>query len=115
VTTLTHMRGRGESSPPVFFLRPALSGVGAGRSQPSSFCCFSRFSLLLSRFLVLRAFHHPLDEAAGDGRRVKEQHAARRAAAVLPGMRNVAWHERTGAGPAFALQVADLAAEFALE
>src|SRR6266851_6692405 len=41
-----------------------------------------------------------LDIAAGGGRGVEKQHAAGFAAGVLPGMRDVARHERASAGPA---------------
>src|SRR5262245_42899315 len=48
-----------------------------------------------------------LDVAAGRGRGVEKHDATGFAAAVLPGMRDVARHERAGAGPADGDFVAD--------
>src|SRR5450755_2972733 len=49
-----------------------------------------------------------LDIAAGAGRGVEKQHAAGFVAGVLPGIRDVARHERAGAGPADGDLVTDL-------
>src|SRR5713226_6745417 len=57
------------------------------------------------------ALRERLDIAAGGGRGVEKQHAAGFAAGVLPGMRDVARHERAGAGPADGDLVADLEGE----
>jgi hypothetical protein len=54
------------------------------------------------------AFRERFNEDARGGRGVEKQHAAGFAAAVLPGMRDVAGHERAGAGPADGNLVADL-------
>src|SRR5216684_6842679 len=59
------------------------------------------------------ALRERLDVAAGGGRGVEKQDAAGFAAGVLPGMRDVARHERAGAGPASGDLVADLEGELA--
>src|SRR5262245_520747 len=56
-----------------------------------------------------------LDVAAGGGRSVQEQDSAGFAAGVLPGVRDVAREERTGAGTADAHLVADLKGDLAGE
>src|SRR5216683_882846 len=61
------------------------------------------------------ALRERLDIAAGGGRGVEKQDAAGVAASVLPGMRDVARHERAGAGPADGDFVADLKGELADE
>src|SRR5260370_31202466 len=56
-----------------------------------------------------------LSQAAGSGRGVEKQRAGGFAAGVLPGMRDVARHERAGAGPADGDLVADLKGDLAGE
>src|SRR5271167_1108498 len=56
-----------------------------------------------------------LKQAAGSGRGVEKQRPGGFAAGVLPGMRDVARHERAGAGPADGDLVADLKGDLAGE
>src|SRR5262249_13340747 len=68
--------------------------------------------VVVERFGALREL---LDVAAGGGRGVQEQDAARVAASVLPGMRHVAREERAGAGAADVDFVSDLERDLAGE
>jgi hypothetical protein len=65
--------------------------------------------------VVRAALRKVLKEAAGRGRGVEKQRAGCFAAGVLPGMRDVAWHERAGAGPADGDLVTDLKGDLAGE
>src|SRR5438105_10235969 len=83
-----------------------ISALYVSRPAPSKRVWADDFpAVALEEFVVFvgvarAALRKILKQAAGSGRGVEKQRAGGVAAGVLPGMRDVARHERAGAGPA---------------
>ena len=98
------------------------TGAGGGRRQPILTADLGQDfpAVALEEFVAFvrvgrSMLRERLDITAGAGRGVEKQHAAGFVAGVLPGMRDVARHERAGAGPADGDLVTDLECELAGE
>src|SRR5260370_7368089 len=101
--------------------RLRLAPLYVSRPAPSKRVWADDFAAVaLEEFVVFvgvagAALRKSVKQAAGSGRGVEKQRAGGFAVGVLPGMRDVARHERGGAGPADGDLVADLKGDLAGE